>query len=132
MIVYREATNTGSDKVYMAGIVGYSASDNIARCYVNITIDATSSDTVEIGNLYLFAYISSVSAAKDIYSYCNRVVLHAAVGGDNNITVTEYDIRPYGSNMNESEKQYYTNNENTMPVLVWENEFRTLWAGKMQ
>ena len=124
MKVHRESNN--GESVYVAGLVGYSESNKISRSYVSVAIEATKeSEDIEIGKIYIFAFINSSGANANTYCYSN-IGLHSAIGGTTNFTVTTYTDKPYGSNMND-DNQYYANNENTMPVLTWEDLFVRDW-----
>lgn len=129
-IINRNAPNTSNNQVYIAGLVGTSDNGQINHSYVKNEITATSASGIEIGNVYVFAHISSASSNSGVDCYYNQGQSQSAVGGlgtANFNQISSYVQRPSGSAMNENETPYYTVNENNFPVLVWENEFAQLW-----
>ncbi len=129
-IINRNAPNTSSNQVYIAGLIGTSDNGQIDHSYVKNEITATSSSGIEIGNVYVFAHISSASANSGVDCYYNQGQSQSAIGGlgmANFNQISSYTQRPSGSAMNEIDTPYYTVNENNFPVLVWENEFAQSW-----
>ncbi len=125
--VYRYASNTSNDKVYIAGLVGYSANDKISRSYVYNKITAQSSQNVQIGSIYMFAYIANVQSSSDTYCYCNQRETYSPIGGSTQFSIQEYSNKPSGTDLNKGGDAYYVANESNFPSLVWETEFDNLW-----
>jgi hypothetical protein len=130
--VYRTATNSSGENVYIAGIIGYCKNnDSITSCYVYNTIDSQSSDGIQIGNIYMFAYIVNANR-ETTYCYYN-VGTKDPIGGDKQgFDITSYNAtteKPSGDTLNNG-NSYYVSNENKFPDLIWEGEFTKLWTSQ--
>lgn len=126
-VVSRLASNTSSDKVYIAGLVGYSANDKISRSYVYNKITAQSSQGVQIGSVYTFAYIANAQNPTNANNCWSNVDSTYSLVGGATVEINKYTDRPSGTTLNAGGNAYYVANESNFPSLVWETEFDNVW-----
>ena len=123
--IYRNASMSSTNNVYIAGLIGLSNNGNIKGCYVNNIINAsTSQANLSIGNVQVFAYISYAPSGVNTQCFYNLGQTQSAVGGGgaSTFTITGFSKVPQSDNLNGTESTYYLNNENEFPKFEWENE----------
>ncbi len=123
-VIYRSAPVGSVNKVYIAGLVGLSNNGNIKGSYVYNIVNASSAQGIQIGNVYLFAYITWASGGVDTRCFYNEGQSQSAIGGvsTDSFNITSYPRVPLGDRLNGTESNYYLSNENEFPIFEWENE----------
>ncbi len=123
-VIYRSAPVGSVNRVYIAGLVGLSNNGNIKGSYVYNVVNASSAQGIQIGNVYLFAYITWASGGVDTRCFYNEGQSQSAIGGvsTDSFNITSYTKVPLGDRLNGTESTYYLSNENEFPIFEWENE----------